>query len=268
MSGIMETIKKVALKILRDLKGETIGTGAWLAEIYSRGDFKEGTVLAVMAELNKNRDGYGIKRVGHGKYRLLRRGRKAALKKATALRVKKQLPRRNTFIVHKRVEIPRDRKPGGRVINVTRFWEVPEAEKLAEGIGCYVFAISAGGGFSPIYVGKTFRSFKDECFTPRNLNLYADGLASVARGSPVMFFVTPSWNVPNKGNNASAQRLIEEVEKSLIQWASAANPDGLLNKQNVGRGWDIQGIHKGAGGMGKKSSTDFRRMLNLDRLTN
>lgn len=271
MSGIMEKIKAVALKILRDLKGETIGTSAWLAEICKRGDFKENTVWAVVADLIRNRGEHGIEKVRRGEYRLLpQRGRKSAPKKAGALRAKKT-SRKKMFVIRGPLTIPCDPMPGGRVINtanVSQFWEVPEAKKLAGKIGCYIFAIKAGRGFTPIYVGKTVRSFKEECFTPKNLHAYTIGLASVVKGNPVMFFVTPLWNVPNKENNASAGKLIGEVEKSLIQWASDANPDGLLNKQNVGRDWDIQGIHRGAGGKGKKSSTDFRRMLNLDKLAN
>src|ERR1035441_3965509 len=45
------------------------------------------------------------------------------------------------------------------------FWKDSETKPLAKERGCYLFAIRAAKGFRPIYVGKTKKSFEQECFT-------------------------------------------------------------------------------------------------------
>src|SRR6266568_4281043 len=67
------------------------------------------------------------------------------------------------------------------------FWET--YPKYASRRGCYIFAIRAGGGITPIYVGKATGTFKSETFTADKLAKYQRGLADYLKGSPVLFLV-------------------------------------------------------------------------------
>lgn len=70
------------------------------------------------------------------------------------------------------------------------FWNrSDELERLGDERGCYVFAIRAGRGFTPIYVGKATKSFKQECLNSANKHKFADGLADYKKGTPVLYFV-------------------------------------------------------------------------------
>ncbi len=54
-----------------------------------------------------------------------------------------------------------------------RFWDAAESKQkgIASASGCYLFALSTGGGIIPWYVGKAGRlSFEHEIFTPHKLN--------------------------------------------------------------------------------------------------
>ena len=51
------------------------------------------------------------------------------------------------------------------------FWNEVETlrqrnESLASASGCYIFAIRAGKGAKPWYVGQATKTFRQECFTP------------------------------------------------------------------------------------------------------
>ena len=168
-----------------------------------------------------------------------------------------------TFIIRGPYKVPFDSRPRGRVIrpeDARQFWEECADETLENGLGCYVFAHRAGPGFTPIYVGKTAKSFKQEAFNPPNLGLYTAELANYKRGTPVMFFVTPDWGA--RAKTKSTEKLVGELEKFLIELAASANPD-LANVHGARRGWGIKGVHRGHGGQGGEPGTDFRRMLSL-----
>lgn len=69
MLGIMEKIKESALKILRDLKGETIGLGAWVAAVCeTNSDFNNNTVYGVVSRIAE--EGGPVERVKYGQYRM------------------------------------------------------------------------------------------------------------------------------------------------------------------------------------------------------
>jgi len=131
-----------------------------------------------------------------------------------------------TFEVHGPFEITHEKRPGGNVLVFDDFWdEDSEAAYLAGERGCYVFAMRAGGGLQPIYVGKAAKtSFRQETFNSGNKHKYHNGYSEYAKGTPLMFFVV---RATRKGQ--PSRYLIKEIEDFLIQAGVAKNP----NLQNV-----------------------------------
>ena len=145
--------------------------------------------------------------------------------------------------------------PGGKIINkesADRFWLDHSKHALGDGIGCYIFGMRAGGGIVPWYVGQTTRSFRQECFESKKLNIYAEVLVSKQVGTPVLFFV-----VKEEGPNAC----IDDVENFLIQNALVKNPD-LRNA--VTKEWRIDGVLRSSCGPPSHSARHLRRLLGLD----
>jgi hypothetical protein len=94
------------------------------------------------------------------------------------------------FAVDGPYDVPCYQGSGGRTItdeNTQEFWK--NNPHIAMERGCYVFGIRAGRGFTPAYVGKASKSFKQEVFSPHKLSRYQQFLADYRRGTPIMFFV-------------------------------------------------------------------------------
>lgn len=68
-------------------------------------------------------------------------------------------------------------------INTASFWENEETDNFANCKGCYVFANASGTGFSPIYVGKTNKTFKKECFQAHKKTKLDEYLNDVGKSS-------------------------------------------------------------------------------------
>jgi len=157
-----------------------------------------------------------------------------------------------SFVVHGPFEVAHEKRKGGRTLVFDDFWaENSEAYYLANGRGCYTFAMRTGGGFQPIYVGKATKTFKQETFNPSNRHKYHDGFSDYARGTPVLFFVVhPDQKGPTNGKH------IAEIEDFLIQAGVAKNPD-LQNVKGTQRPkWSIKGVIRS--GVGKRSETEVK----------
>jgi hypothetical protein len=104
---------------------------------------------------------------------------------------------------------------------------------LRSACGCYLFAVKAGKGFKPWYVGLTKHSF-EECFYPHKIGIYNKALVKCGRGTPVLFLI--SRLTKETGNFVKASknghRDINFLENMLIAAAIAKNPD-LMNIQNT-----------------------------------
>ena len=68
-------------------------------------------------------------------------------------------------------EVPREQLKGKKALNLTKetlnnFWNMVDQKRagLSGACGCYIFAIKAGKGRTPWYVGQSKGPFKDECF--------------------------------------------------------------------------------------------------------
>lgn len=155
------------------------------------------------------------------------------------------------------VEIPCDTGKAGRAIafdKLAHFWA--KSKNIAGRRGCYVFAVRAGKGYTPVYVGRATRSFHPECFTYHKLNYYHRCLIDYSRGTPVMFFVVS----PRARGRANAS-VIGEVEKYLIALAETANPN-LSNVQGrTKEWWGIRGVVRGGKGKPSIDVREFRRLM-------
>lgn len=163
------------------------------------------------------------------------------------------------FIIDGPYEIPFEQKPGGRVILYNEFWiQTDELQELGGERGCYVFAIRAGKGATPIYVGKATKSFKQECLNPSNRHKFSNGMADYKKGTPVLYFVR---HPKQKGKTNSKQ--IGEIENFLIQNAAVKNPDLQNLHGTEAPKWTIRGVIRSGKGKPKKAESKFKRLLGL-----
>ena len=124
--------------------------------------------------------------------------------------------------------------------------------------GCYVFAVRAGKGIRPWYVGKTSGRMKTECFTNHKLDHYNKALGNYKRGTPVLFFV-----VPDGRKRKVAKTTLREMEIWLIKAAADQNFD-LCNKQhNRWPKWSIRGVINTGSGKPPQAASTFRKTMGL-----
>ena len=156
-------------------------------------------------------------------------------------------------------DIPCYTGKAGRAIDrdaITEFWSTHKS--VATKKGCYIFGIRAGRGYTPIYVGKATRSFKQECFTYHKLDHYHRCLVDYAKGTPVMFFAVMPATRGRTNNN-----VIGEVERYLIALGETANPDLSNIQGRASDTWGIKGVVRGGKGKATKAAEAFKRMMGL-----
>lgn len=157
-----------------------------------------------------------------------------------------------SFVVHGPFEITYENCKGGRSLVFDDFWsKSADVNSLAEEKGCYVFAIRSGRGFTPVYVGKATKSFKQEIFNAANCNKYHDGFKEYAKGMPLIYFVVhPAQRGP------TSYKEIREIENFLIQAGVTKNPK-LQNLRGTQKPrWSIKGVIRS--GPGKRSEVEVQ----------
>ena len=163
------------------------------------------------------------------------------------------------FTVQGPLEIPVYSGKGGRTItpeDISAFWATNKDVQSA--YGCYVFAIRAGKGYTPGYVGQAKKTFKQELFAPHKLAKYQQFLADYAKGTPVLFLIACPVK---KGARNLAH--IADLEDFLIQTAVSVNPD-LLNIQGTAQAdWGISGVLRAGQGKRSIAATEFMRCLKM-----
>jgi hypothetical protein len=138
-----------------------------------------------------------------------------------------------------------------------KFWD-KEANVYATKQGCYIFALKASKGYTPWYVGKATKGFKQECFNPLNLNRYNEVLFKGRRGKPVIFFIARGGH-----KNKVPAGIVDELETYLIQTAFGKNPD-ILNRAKTGKpNWRIKGAVRAGRGKPDMTAKAFTTMMNL-----
>lgn len=165
-----------------------------------------------------------------------------------------------TFSVDGPREVPVYQGKAGRTItdeDIQTFWN--ENRDLAARRGCYVFGIRAGKGWTPGYVGRATRSFKQEVFSHHKLTRYQQFLVDYQKGTPILFFVISPMK---KGAPNSVH--IGELEEFLIQTGLAANPDLLNIKGTKAEEWGVSGVLRGGKGKPSKAARDFKKIMKLE----
>jgi hypothetical protein len=148
----------------------------------------------------------------------------------------------------------------------TKFWQNIEQERhgLSLAVGCYVFAMRAGKGAKPWYVGKTEkRNFKDEILSVHKLNVYARALNQRKRGTPVLYLIAKQtkggkYAKPRKGGIGD----VHALENFLIGSCLLRN-NKLLNVKQVKhpRGIIVPGYMNEAPGARTKSAKTLAKLL-------
>jgi hypothetical protein len=164
------------------------------------------------------------------------------------------------FRIYGPFEIPVEGEYGKYIeINCPAFWEKPETAKFAHKRGCYLFAIRAARGYRPIYIGKTARSFEQECFTSHKLSAhFQPALANAGKGTPVLFLV-----VLKQAEGPTNRKAIGRVESFLIQNALVKNHDLSNIQGKKEEKWGISGVIRGGKGKASKSVKAFKSALGL-----
>ena len=114
------------------------------------------------------------------------------------------------------------------------FWVKVDQKRsgLSEARGCYIFAIRAGKGIKPWYVGQSKGPFKKECFQPHKIVHYNKVLSNTAKGTPILLLVVRLTDQRKISKRQLPRVEADFVEQLLIGHALSANK-GLINKKNT-----------------------------------
>ena len=116
---------------------------------------------------------------------------------------------------------------------INRFWEGVEdtIPRLSTACGCYIFAMRAGKGITPWYVGQSKTGFKKECFSPTKIIYYHDVINDISKGTPVLILLARHTQ-GNKISGSVAENEANFVEQYIIGLALGKNPN-LRNIKNT-----------------------------------
>ena len=140
-------------------------------------------------------------------------------------------------------------------------WEVG----LSDACGCYVFAVRAGKGYSPYYVGQACkRSILMEALNPSNREKYNKVLGD-RTGTPVLFFValrTPTGKFRKKSQVSGGLAHVDFLERWLIATSIEKNHRLINNKETQFlRKLHVAGIFNARKGESTQASQDLRKTL-------
>ena len=138
-----------------------------------------------------------------------------------------------------------------------RFWQSPQGLAISAKSGVYVFAVRAGRGFRPIYIGKATRSFKSEVFKAHQIHHYNIALANTGKGTPCVFFIC----APGSRKKVS-RKLCGEIETFFIQLAVQKNPHLRNDRKTSLPEWVIAGLVRSKG-KPSIAARDFAKMVGM-----
>lgn len=172
------------------------------------------------------------------------------------------------FTIHGPYELPRPKNTiDYSPVAKGEFWSKTDiAENVSSGCGCYLFAIRAGRGIRPWYVGKAERqSFYNEVYSPHKLNIYNSVVAN-QKGTPVLFLIlkrTSKGKLAKPTKNKNGSRFILDLEILLIGAAYKRNKKLLNIKNSVTlRKMIVPGFINSKRGANKGSVREFNSALN------
>jgi hypothetical protein len=110
------------------------------------------------------------------------------------------------------------------------------AEGLSESCGCYVFALRAGKGYTPHYVGQSCKnSLLKESLNATNVGTYNEILGE-SKGTPVIFLIpllTPNGKFRKQTTSDGALPAVDFLERWLIAEALRKNDELKNNKETM-----------------------------------
>jgi hypothetical protein len=166
-----------------------------------------------------------------------------------------------TFKIYGPYRIPVENGVQARYIKTgcPHFWEQETTGRLVNECGCYLFALRAGKGFRPIYVGRATKGFRKECFAHHKIAAhYGPALCNSTCGTPVLFLV-----VLRQKKGLTNKKAIAKVERFLIQTAMKKNPDLSNVKGKREERWRIKGVVRGGKGKVSRAARQFRTAIGL-----
>ena len=117
---------------------------------------------------------------------------------------------------------------------IDQFWSDVDQKYpgLSEARGCYIFAVRAGRGARPWYVGQSKGPFRKECFQPHKQSHYHHAFNRIRRGTPILIFTARCTAGGKLSKRTLARSEVDFVEKLLISLAVTQNGQ-LLNKKDT-----------------------------------
>lgn len=161
-------------------------------------------------------------------------------------------------------EVPTKTLKAGKRVDAkkkTEFWRDSGADLYRRKHGLYVFAIRAGKGFKPWYVGKTSgtKGLEQEIFTPHKLDKYGDALADTLKGTPVFFFVVPTGT-----KRVIPKQVLKDAETFFIQQSKAKNPSCSNQHKAKLPDWVVGGVLRHGAGNPGKTAQQFSKMMGMN----
>lgn len=149
-----------------------------------------------------------------------------------------------------------------------KFWqEINERDEkhngLSKACGCYIFAIRAGKGIKPWYVGQSKVPFEKECFAFHKRDIYRTVVERISKGTPVLILVA---RVTPKGKLSTALPVKEAdfVEQFIIRRALSKNPDlENIKNTNLSKQIRIPGLLNSPKGKQSKGASLLRLTLGI-----
>jgi hypothetical protein len=138
-------------------------------------------------------------------------------------------------------------------------------EGLSEAVGCYVFALRAGKGYTPWYVGQACKaSILKEAMNSSNREKY-NKVASENKGTPTIFFIqmqTPGGKLRKRKKADGGLMALDFLERWLISVCITKNPDLVNNKETrFLRGIHVVGILNAKKGEAHAASQRLKKAL-------
>ena len=138
-------------------------------------------------------------------------------------------------------------------------------KKLADSHGCYMFALRAGKGYTPWYLGKASKSsLAKEAMNFSNILSY-NGVINSHNGTPVLFVIahmTPGRKFHKKSTGSGKNAAIDFLENWLIGKALEKNHE-LINRQqtNFLKNLRVDGIFNARKGKPPPAAKELHRVL-------
>lgn len=142
------------------------------------------------------------------------------------------------YSIHGPFRLPRqlngliDRKASSR----NRFWRMVDDDDndLSSACGCYIFAMRAGRGIKPFYVGLAeMQSFDGECFSANKINIYNDVLGWGKRGSPMLFLIAKRTTTNRFVRPSNRHHDSNSFLESMLIGSSLQKNANLMNVQKT-----------------------------------